>query len=123
MILIYTNRSNNKSFNRAVDYTTKKDKDVYCDKQYLRKNQLQFYTNIYNTKAPFLKGAFFIKTIFTRTQKFVQFVFFHYINRTNLIAMKTLKLHTLNEKGRLLIKQERLLKLNSSFKVVSLFQN
>ncbi len=35
--------------------------------------------------------------------------------------MKTLKLHTLNEKGRLLIKQERLLKLHSSFKVVSLF--
>lgn len=35
--------------------------------------------------------------------------------------MKTLKLHTLNEKGRLLIKQERLLKLHSLFIMVLLF--
>ncbi len=35
--------------------------------------------------------------------------------------MKTLKLHTLNEKGRLLIKQERLLKLPSLFIMMSLF--
>ncbi len=38
MILIYTNRSIDKSFSKGVDYITKKDKDVYCDKQYLRKN-------------------------------------------------------------------------------------
>jgi hypothetical protein len=35
--------------------------------------------------------------------------------------MKTLKLRTLNEKGRLLIKQERLLKTYSLFIVLSLF--
>lgn len=35
--------------------------------------------------------------------------------------MKTLKLHILNEKGRLLTKQERLLKLHSLFIMVSLF--
>ncbi|TDQ29845.1 hypothetical protein DFQ07_0167 [Tenacibaculum caenipelagi] len=38
MILIYTNRSNNKSLNRGVDYKTKKDKDVYCEEQYFMKN-------------------------------------------------------------------------------------
>ncbi len=35
--------------------------------------------------------------------------------------MKTLKLHILNEKGRLLIKQERLLKSSSLLIMLSLF--
>ncbi len=54
-------------------------------------------------------------------KKLVQFVIFHYLNWTKLKAMKTLKLHKLNEKGRLLIKQQRLLKLCSFTQSMSLF--
>lgn len=54
-------------------------------------------------------------------KKFGNIIFFSYLNRRKLKTMKLSKLRILNEKGRLLSKQQRLLKLHLLLLIMSLF--